>query len=366
MNAAAPGLGYRAIGWLLTTDPKQRIRLRQTALAFAIVMVCVLGMAYAVARGFARPDLALAWAGASMGGILAAFLAIRMGWTRNLADPSLSFAQIIWSIGCCAGGYYVAGPMRGAVFPVLMVVMMFSMFRLNGAQVSALALTAVGCFGAVMTAASHFEPQHFPASVEFGHFLMLATMLPMVSVLAARLAWLRRQRTELADTLERVRELAARDALTGLANRRQMSELIEIAAASRAPFCLAIIDLDHFKDVNDRYGHSAGDEALRAFARGSLSILRSNDVLGRWGGEEFVLLQPDARLAQAHQSVERLRERIAEQDVSTSAGTFRMTLSAGVAEHRFGENGAQTLMRADAALYEAKHQGRNQVVLADY
>lgn len=362
MNATSrlEGRGEQ-LAWLLGRDPKQRIRLRHTALGFAIALIAAVGMGYGVWSGLMEPRATAILAVVTVGGILLAFVAIRLGWTRELADPSLSSTQIAWAIGCCAGGYYVAGPLRGAVFPILMVVMMFGMFRLDRVQVSRLAVGAILALGAVMTLATRADPERFPVAVELAHFLIVSTMLLMVPILGARLAALRQQRSELSSTLEQVRELAAQDALTGLANRRQMNELIDVAAASGAPFCLAVIDLDHFKNVNDEFGHGVGDEVLCEFARIALTTVRSQDVLGRWGGEEFVLLQPDTRVANAHHSVERLRESLAERPISTSTGELRITVSAGVAENRRPETGMQTLARADAALYEAKRAGRNRV-----
>jgi|SoiMethySBSTD1v2_1073268.scaffolds.fasta_scaffold63241_3 diguanylate cyclase len=355
----------RIADWLFSSDPRRRIRLAQTGLALLLVMVCCGAMAYAVWAGFARAVPAVLWAVASLGGIGGAFLAIRAGWSERLGDPSLTLAQIVWSLACCAAGYVIAGPMRGAVFPILMVVLMFGMFGLRPHQVRYVSAYAVLLFSLTMSLAAWFNPGTFSPLVELGHFIMIAAMVPTVPVLAARLAWLRQQRRDLASALDRVRDLARHDELTGLPNRRHMLELIDNtqdrAARTGAPFCLAVIDIDHFKQVNDAHGHAVGDEVLRVFSRQALAAVRTIDVLGRWGGEEFVLLLTDAKLPFARQAVERVRSHIESMVVLGDHAAVNITLSAGVAEHSTGESGTVTLQRADTALYRAKDEGRNRV-----
>jgi len=128
-------------------------------------------------------------------------------------------------------------------------------------------------------------------------------------------------------------------------------------------FCVALIDIDHFKQINDRFGHAAGDAVLRRFAREALAAVRVADMLARWGGEEFVLLLSDARLPLARGGVERVRQRIEALSILTEDPTLRVTVSAGLTEHIAGESVGDALDRADRALYEAKAQGRNRTVV---
>ena len=364
---AMPGSLKRVGDWLFSEDPRRRIRLAQTGLALSLVMVCCGAMAYAVGAGFARAIPAALWAVASIGGIGGAFVAIRAGWSQRLGDPSLTLPQIVWSVACCAAGYVITGPMRGAVFPILMVVLMFGMFGLRADQVRYVSAYAVLLFSVTMSLAAWLDPHTFPPLVELGHFIMIAAMVPTVSVLSGRLAWLRQQRRDLASALERLRDLARHDELTALPNRRHMLELIdnaqERAARTGVPFCLAVIDIDHFKQVNDVHGHAAGDEVLRVFSREAFAAVRTIDVLGRWGGEEFVLLMSNVNLQLARQAVERVRLQI-ESMLVAECPAVHITLSAGVAEHIIGEPGTATLQRADGALYRAKEQGRNRVACA--
>jgi diguanylate cyclase (GGDEF)-like protein len=197
--------------------------------------------------------------------------------------------------------------------------------------------------------------------------LVLARCL-MVSVAAnetrARLAQSRRQ---LADTLDQVQRLASRDELTRALNRRSLISALERersrAERSGAPFCIAMIDIDHFKKVNDTFGHAAGDAVLRAFAQTVHETMRTTDVFGRYGGEEFLLILVGTPPRTALEAVERIRLAVAGRDWRDIAPDARVTISAGVAGFAKGETVEQLLHRADQALYQAKKSGRNRTVV---
>ncbi|MCP5277021.1 MAG: diguanylate cyclase [Thiobacillus sp.] len=171
------------------------------------------------------------------------------------------------------------------------------------------------------------------------------------------------ERQRLQEDLER---LANTDALTGLPNRRYfMAQMVsELARRQRYghPLSLLMLDLDHFKQINDQWGHGVGDEALRQFADSVQCCLRTQDVAGRLGGEEFAILLPETAEYVARPVAERIRARLEQTPVPTGNGPCVVTVSIGVAEVR-KEDSVETLMhRADAALYAAKQQGRNRVV----
>lgn len=159
--------------------------------------------------------------------------------------------------------------------------------------------------------------------------------------------------------------LSWKDPLTGIANRRHFTEeagkAVALAERSKMPLVLAMLDLDHFKRVNDRYGHPVGDEVLVEMVRRCLICLRNSDTMGRWGGEEFIVLFPLTSLDAGLQACERLRAAMADTAFETSAGQLAITLSCGLAERKPGEKLELLIERADAALYEAKHRGRNRV-----
>jgi len=173
---------------------------------------------------------------------------------------------------------------------------------------------------------------------------------------------------ELKRTNLKLEHLAATDPLTGAANRRQFIELVEaeIARAKRsgAPFSLLALDLDHFKSINDSYGHQVGDEILRGFVQRCFDAIRPYDGVARVGGEEFMVLLPQVALTVAQSIGERIREAIANNAFDERAGrAIPLTVSIGVSQ--FGRDGNtidEILRAADERLYRAKHQGRNRVV----
>lgn len=179
---------------------------------------------------------------------------------------------------------------------------------------------------------------------------------------------LHRRTVELKVANRRIEELAQLDELTGLLNRRyimkSLNEEMIRAQRSSIPCSVAIIDLDYFKMINDRCGHPAGDEALRTFAISVFANIRAIDKLGRYGGEEFLLILPNTASGQAVRIVDRLRSIISEVDWTAIAGELNLTMSAGVCSVRQADSAEDILARVDAALYRAKDTGRNRVVAA--
>jgi len=188
--------------------------------------------------------------------------------------------------------------------------------------------------------------------------LLYGLLVTILALLGAVVYLLRRNRS--------LQRLAALDALTGLSNRMLLDEILdrEVARATRqsTPLCVAMVDLDHFKRVNDRFGHLEGDRVLVAIAGILRRGVRSSDVVGRWGGEEFLVILPDTVLPEASSIVERLRDQLAGHSLQ-KVGT--VTVSAGIAELLPGEGRATLVGRADRALYRAKDEGRNRSCVWD-
>jgi len=357
----------------LGSDATQRLRLRQTSLAMALMVISVAMLHYAVRVSGREGGFAMwAWTVYALGGMAVIYAAIRSGWSLRAADPSLTREQIAFAISAAALGYAQAGPLRGACFPVLTLILMFGMFQLRARSAYELSLFALVWFGGVMGVMAVLRPEAYPPAVEIGHFVMLACMLPAVAVLTARLSRIRRrlsdQREELARALAQLQAIATRDELTGLPNRRQMQALMdqELLRALRHhhDFCIALVDLDHFKRVNDEHGHAAGDAVLRAFAQGGQTAMRGTDVLARWGGEEFIVLLPETAMPPAVAGMERLRQQTAALRIDVGGGVqVAITVSIGLTGHRRSETLAQTLERADQLLYKAKAEGRNRTCI---
>ncbi len=173
---------------------------------------------------------------------------------------------------------------------------------------------------------------------------------------------------KLKEAYRRIEELAELDELTGAFNRRcimrMLEEEISRAARRNAPCSIALIDLDHFKRINDAYGHPTGDEVLRTFAITSFANIRTVDRFGRYGGEEFLLVLPDTTEQSAARMLDRLRAIIADLDWSAFSQGMRVTISAGLATLRPNETSDNFLARADSALYAAKARGRNRITSA--
>ncbi len=165
---------------------------------------------------------------------------------------------------------------------------------------------------------------------------------------------------------QRLRELATLDPLTGVYNRRHFFEVADatltIADRHHKAACVAMLDIDHFKEINDQHGHLVGDEVLRWVTRVAREAIRSSDVLARYGGEEFVLLLPELEISAAQRIVERIRGVVADQTLETEDGPVSVTLSAGVTARAPEETIESLIRRADHALYEAKHAGRNRTI----
>jgi diguanylate cyclase (GGDEF)-like protein len=362
----------RLVHLLLSTDPHQRIRLAQSALASLLMLACVLVLHYMRLAGLSDGRWLWTWTAFSLAGMLVVFALIRLGWTLRLPDPSLTMAQMLYAIACAAAGYMIAGSAHGAVPLILAVILMFGMFGLSNAQVVFVGAYALVLFGSAMVLMARLDPARYPAGVEVAYFLLTVIVICGVVVLASRLSAmrerLREQRRELQQALVRIKELATHDELTGLLNRRRMQELLqeehERSQRTGHPWCVALIDLDHFKQVNDQLGHPAGDEVLRGLAHSGRGQIRKSDVLARWGGEEFVLLLRDAELGAARAVVERWRQALAAQPLRAGNVMVPLRFSAGVAQHLPGEAVEQTLARADEALYGAKSRGRDQVAAA--
>ena len=189
--------------------------------------------------------------------------------------------------------------------------------------------------------------------------------LPIMSIFSKQIG----NSLERARLYQEVQSLALTDPLTGLQNRRSLFELgrIEFSRAQRMkrPFCCMMLDLDHFKQINDNYGHPLGDQVLQEFAKRCQSSVREVDLIGRYGGEELVILLPETDSETAILVAERLRASVEETPMKVSGQEFNVTVSIGVSRKDENTLELETLIaRADQAMYIAKHKGRNRVAIS--
>jgi diguanylate cyclase (GGDEF)-like protein len=340
---------------------------RQVLSSLLAILAAVPSMAAIVALGHANGTAVAIWAPLSLALSVFAYLALHFGWSLRWQDPTLTLAQIVYSGTSVIVCYALAGPMGAVVLPMFCVAMLYAIFALPAPQVRWIAAYLLGLLGLVMVVMSRWQPERYPAAEQLVTFFQMCIVLPLSAVLAGRLSALRQrlgqQKVALREALERNIELAERDALTGLYNRRRASELLELFARQAARgqrIALAVVDIDHFKRVNDTHGHAAGDLVLQRFASEASATLRDGDILARWGGEEFLLLLPTGDVDSALGVAQRMRERTVAMAVTLpQGGTVAFTVSIGVAVLQKGEAASRAIERADAALYRAKANGRN-------
>lgn len=227
-------------------------------------------------------------------------------------------------------------------------------------------LASAGLFLYALLQARSFDPWEMFAMTAAGSMITLGLAGWMIG---RRDDVLEGRNEELRKLSERLQGLSATDGLTGIANRRTFDErlAIEVARSNRygTPLSLVMIDLDHFKELNDRFGHQAGDEVLKRVAGLIDREKRLGDVVARYGGEEFSAILPHTEPAAAMVWAERARQTIAGTEVQSEAGTFSVTASFGVVGAVPGRADPPVLIEeADQALYLAKKRGRNRVVVA--
>lgn len=198
-------------------------------------------------------------------------------------------------------------------------------------------------------------------------FLLAYLVLFWISFLVEHVRFQTRQRLE--EVRDHLNMQARTDELTGLANRRAFKQYVgefeQRRAGGKGAFAVVIGDLDHFKQINDQYGHDVGDYVLREIAKLLNAFVRSEDIVVRWGGEEFLLLLADTDMAGAQALAEKIRQKVASTHFATDAGQLAVSMSLGVDAKSVGVDLYATLGAADSAMYEAKRRGRNCVVTAE-
>lgn len=364
---------HRLLDGYLTSDPHQRTRIAMTSLAAGVMLLCMALFNALAWAGLAQQGPMLWWTLSSLVGIVGVALFIRSGLALRLKlrDPSLTQFQLRYALVCCAWLYVIAGEARPLTPAMLALIMSFGVFGMSSRQTAYTAAFGLPLFvGAWWLAEALAPPSHSPA-LELGTGVLIAVVLVGMTALSVRLQRLRarlsQQKEDLAHALEQIHHLAAHDELTGLANRRRMGELLEHEQRRmrrlQQPLYLALLDIDHFKAVNDTHGHAHGDAVLKTFADTVVATVRDSDVLARWGGEEFLLLLCDTDLPGAHEVVERVR-RAVQAMPAQAPGAQPVTVSIGLASHWPGQTLDETMEHADRALYDAKARGRNAVVVA--
>ncbi len=363
----------RLVKLIFGPDRATRARTGVILLCALMYAICCSAAFYSAEVGMMRdfaPKLLLA---TTIPCYTAFYVMVRSGRTRTMRDPNLMIPQQSFSLLTIAFAYTAIGPHdRGLVLVLIALVMVFGMYTHQPRQAAFAGVLAMVLLAMCMGVLSHIDPVYYPPTLELLRFeLMIGTLPPLILAAYQISAWrnrLAQQRRDLRDTLEKVQTLASRDALTGLYNRRHMQDRLVDSAKRHERygerFTVVLVDLDHFKRINDVHGHRVGDGALMAFASAASLALRESDTVGRWGGEEFLFILPNTSPTKALVALDRLRAALQHCSISSRVPGLRVAFSAGVAQHDLAAPVHRTLERADQALYQAKTAGRNRDVVA--
>lgn len=296
------------------------------------------------------------------------YLLVKAGINRSFRDPGMTVSQIVFGT-LVQTVFIVLAPEIGIFF----LVNLFNCFLFGVLALSARQFFHVWAVGAVATAIAFFyvgDRIGFPNTSGLSQAIMWTCFLLALGksiYLASAVSTLRLKVSEknkaLTLALKQMEEMATHDALTGVFNRRAMLVAMDAEFQTfkrkKTPFCIAVMDLDHFKQINDSFGHAIGDEVLKIFAGILQQSLRITDRISRYGGDEFVILLTDTPRDVALTVLERICTRIAQHDWDTLVPQVTVTVSIGVAEIMDDDLIAQLFERADLALYDAKQSGRN-------
>ncbi len=359
--------------WLLGREKYQRLYMQfwlMTSTGYLLILLLL--QFFAFPAGMIRPEYAMMVWAMVVGAIAIFFIALRSGWSKRFEDPALTLAQMVFALLMVALVYLSSPKLRGTVLMIPPLILLFGAFSLHPARCRQMgAFTILLQVVTMVFSVTRVAPGADTAT-DWINFFISVLVNVMVSVFAGRLSEmrykLRHQKKDLNEALERNLMLVRQDSLTSLPNRRYAMELLgneeQRALRQQVVPSVCMLDIDHFKRINDTYGHAAGDDVLRLFAANANAALRAIDVLTRWGGEEFLLLMPHTSMDEALQVIDRMRRQLAQPGVWQARPELQVTFSAGIAVYHADETIMQTVARADEALYAAKLKGRNCTVAA--
>lgn len=354
---------------------------RQAMRIKRFLMACLFSGLYMLAVGvFYSQDLVsrdtLVIAGlVSAGAMVLFYIVFASGMNKRMAEKNLTLQIILSALGMMLWIAYMAPSTRILFAPFVFVLIAFGMYRLSQRAMLAVSFFTLAGYALVIALHLSQSPETAPGRPEFSvlklellHWFALALTLPGFVLLTGRVQRLHSALLKAGRKIRNIEEHARRDPLIGCFNRRYMVAVLEeqkrLADETGNDLCLAVIDLDHFKMVNDEVGHLAGDDVLRTFAGIAQDNVRQGDVFGRYGGEEFLLVLPATSLLAALNSAERIREQV-EQHPWSKQLKRSITVSIGLTQYIPGESVLDLFSRTDTAMYLAKRGGRNQVVVEE-
>lgn len=346
--------------------PRQQLRIRRWLMASTFYLVGVPFVFYGWKQGQMAPLASQLFVLMAIVGNALLYGLFASGRNNQFADPSLTIPQMLLAIISTlifTGGASAA--LRPTVSLGLLAPLIFGCFQLQQRQLLRLALFAIAGYGLMLLTVEIVSGLVQPV-VELVHWAGLSLMLGAFVAICGEITRMRDRQRQLAAQLQ---ESADRDTLTGLYNRRwlarQVPPMLQLAQRHQRPYCACMLDIDHFKLINDQHGHLTGDSALQWVSAQIGNHLRKTDALIRAGGEEFLLLLPETDLHGAHELAERICQHLGTHPFAPAHQTpLAITVSIGVAALHPTDTLDDLISRADNAMYAAKQQGRNRVVLA--
>ena len=306
-------------------------------------------------------------------GVFVFTIIIRSGLNKKYPDPSLTVPQMLWGTCFVLAITYLLNEWRGLMLMAYFGILSFGYFKLKFSEFLSVALFAVLGYAFIIMYIYAYESERIIINLELAQLLAFTCTISVMLYTGSAIHSLRertkKQYIALQEALEINQKLATTDDLTGLYNRRffmeQLSQQKALSERDDSDFILCFCDLDHFKQINDTFGHYTGDIVLKNFSRIVKSSIREIDYAARFGGEEFVCLLVNTDIENAIKVAERIRLSLASYNFSDIAPSLHSTVSIGVANFKQFKTIQETLMSADNRMYLAKEAGRNKVVSAD-
>jgi diguanylate cyclase (GGDEF)-like protein len=353
-------------------DPLQELRIRRFLIGAASYLMWMALIIYCHYHGFIRMS------GKNTTIIFGLFLLIqflfyiflRFGGNKRLSDPSLTMLQmLVAAVGAMIVIYYT-DVVRGVMLLAYIVTILFGVFRFTFRQYILFTLFSIAGYAFVISQLMNNHPENINLKIELLQWVVLSVLLFWSSIFGAYISGLRQRNAdanrELKKAFNTIQELAIHDDLTKAYNRRYLFDELHrqkaVADRGRALFSIVLFDLDHFKTVNDIYGHLKGDDILKHLIQALKHEIREGDCLARYGGEEFIIVLAHTNMKEAEECAERIRKTAEKLKFPGVPDSFGITVSIGVTAYNPNESIERLISRADAALYRAKSAGRNQVI----
>jgi len=340
----------------------------QWAAAMSAVLLFGLALAAFVALEVVDSALWVWTAATAVLGVFAFWMLTRSDAGKKLRHGHLQLCVVGLFLGAMLVLVYVVPVTQILLAPFAFVALSYGVFAVPRRMLLTLCSLAFVAYGLVIWLHHYQRQDDALLRLELLHWIALALSLPVFVAWMGKVQRLYRSLDQASRKIKNIQEDAKRDTLVGCFNRRYVLAALEeqkqLADETGIPLCLAVLDIDHFKRINDELGHLGGDEVLRTFSRIAQQGVRGGDVFGRYGGEEFLLIFPATSLLPALNTCERIRAQV-ESHAWSGLLRARVTVSIGVTQYVMGESVLEFFSRADTAMYMAKEGGRNQVVVEE-